>query len=163
MVIETPEEFTQRHGEYITLDSGVRLFADGASSQQDDGWGRLGSRREPPTDPIALLQLRRAFVSTKLNREVAAFNNFRNATLEQLDHARRFPAYCPPPSDRAEEQLKAGQARINDLQVELAGIDRELSQTPDAQAKREIEQRETEARQAYADRQQRVAAININQ
>lgn len=163
MVIETLDEFTARHGDYVVLENGTRLFANGATSRQDDDWGRLGSRREPPTDPIAKLRVRRVYVAAKLEREVKAFHAYRDSVLEQLEHAQKFPMSCPPPdSDRAERQLKAGRERITNLQTEIARIDRELSETPEAKALREREKREAEVRQECADRHRTIAAINVS-
>ena len=58
--IESLSDFTARHGQYVEIDFGVRLFADGAIAS-DGGREGLPTRREPPSDSIELLRLQRRF------------------------------------------------------------------------------------------------------
>ena len=161
MIVETFDEFCAKHGEYLDLSDGWRIFADGAAARYD-GFGRLTARREVPSDPIELLRVQRVFISTKLEREQSDFRGYRNAVREQANNAIRHPQACPPPRADAAAQLKRGQARCRALQQQLKVIDELLAQAPLAAARRQQGHEETERRKQLTAQLHEVEGLNAD-
>ena len=72
---ETFAEFAARHGECIEIGIGVKLFADGAMATEG-GLEGSPSRREPPSDPVEALRLRRRFEEARRRTEVESYFHF---------------------------------------------------------------------------------------
>ena len=141
MFVETFDEFSARHGEYLDVADGWRLFANGAAASND---GRLTSFREPPLDPVELLRVQRVFVVAKLERERYEWTRFYNDVSEQAGYALRFPDTAPPAPANAAEQLEAGKRRMKALEKQVEEIDEQLALSPEARLMRLNRQRDAE-------------------
>ena len=145
-MIETFEEFCERHGgEYVEVENWL-VFPDGASC--DDSFF---VRRDPPSDPTELLWTKRDFVGTKLKRAERDFRSFKHDALEHAQHALRNPN-IPPPVSEATQALQRLKGLVETHRAALAEINRQLNETPEAKRERE---REEFVRQ----RHQRIAAL----
>lgn len=154
-VIESYPEFCARHGHEHYQINGRLVFGDGASTDLSDML-----RAEPPTDHVARLKLRRQFLATKLDNEIAKFNAFKTDCLEHMRLAVSSDyvgSACPGPPANAAQQLEAGKQRIAALQKELNEIDGQLLATPEAAEKRARMEQERFRRQQV---HQQLNAIN---
>jgi len=105
------------------------LFANGAVS--DGVWNHC----PPPTDKRGCLLARRDYLRARLEREEKEFIEFRAECVQQIHLAARFSNLPPPPADAA-DQLRAGAARIQQLQTELAQVEADLVD-PEEQKRRQ--------------------------
>lgn len=152
----TITEFAAKHGTYEK--AGDRyLFEDGAVAigsyaRQSNAFTLI----EPPTDELELLKAKRDFIQARLNREVAAFNTFRNETIEQLNFHRANPLNIPAPPATAEDDLRRGAERIHAVQAQLDELELSLNKHDpqrirNAQLQEEISRRQQEISSRYQD------------
>jgi hypothetical protein len=167
MWIETHQEFTERHGEYVTNAAGWRIFRDGAILEVDPDFGlstlagRAPIRREPPADEFDRLRVERTFWKLKLDQEQTAYNRFHATIQDQAQNALEYPESCPPPRDDAEEQLARGRSRIAAYQAALQRIDALLDTSPDAVNRAAAKQREDADRQERQERLHRIQSLSL--
>jgi hypothetical protein len=135
-----------------TGESVVRtLFENGAVS-----FGPT-SHRDPPTDPIALLQARRAFYAAAEAVEVHDWERFRADCVEQSELHKRF-GNLPGINQRAVELLIAGSRRIAAYRQQLADIDARLADAPQQRVMSAEEQRLQAMRRQQKEEEDRLAA-----
>ena len=111
---ESFDEFKNR----MTVDhdfiGGRQLFRNGA---QSDGYVHI----EPPTDPVQLGKLKREFLTHRLNKATAEFNDMKTYISEQAAMRLRYSNAVPPRADSV-EILKRLQGRIFRLRESLQEI-----------------------------------------
>jgi hypothetical protein len=103
--IESPAEFTERHGRCVPLDNGYWLFHDGALIS-DDGV----DRHEPPDDPYQLALLIEEYHEELYNRAADEFDDLRDR-LKRAGEAAVAGNGSPPPT-RELERLKALRKKV---------------------------------------------------
>lgn len=119
----TFEDFCKRHGTecHLWREYGCHVFADGAWYTGD----LFKNMYEPPVDQPIRLQFQRGFVIAKLEFERDTRMRFEADCAMQARVARFNPSVAGPPAD-AVQQLEAGQQRIQQLEAQLAELDRQL-------------------------------------
>lgn len=153
IVIESYEEFSERHGG-SPMPVGARLvFPDGAMVHGDNG----DIRAEPPTDPHAVLLLQRAYYDKAARLAEQEFHGARSQFSQQASFAARYPGQVPNAPENAAEILEDLKAIAQRHREKLAEINVALSATPQAEAQRQREAREADYRNRAA---QTLAAIN---
>ena len=145
IVIDSYQEFADRHGGSPVQVENIFLFPDGASVNGDD----RDDRREPPADPTERLRARRDYVAAHLDRTIDNFQSLKAHCHEQASLAARYTNLPGPPVD-APKELRRLAALAEKYREELAEIDAQLAETPEAQRQRELDalRAEQNARQA---------------
>lgn len=159
--IESFSEFKARQGcECIALprEQGT-LFANGARATMDPFGRGLQSFMDPPTERWSLLQSKRVFVAEKLRQWSKALEQFHNQIQEQLNDARSAPMYCPAPNEQNLKNLATLRGAVRDLEQELAKLDSELWESPEAVLQRERRRREQEVQDQIAQQRQKFNSI----
>ncbi len=156
ILIESYEEFAQRHGnDAVDLEHRF-LFSDGSQCDM------LGDqRREPPDNPIALLRLQHLYWSTRAKQAEADFFKFRSRVSQQLSFAVDNPD-LPVPGDEAVEHLKRLRAEAQRLRGMLASVEARLGDTPYGQRRRLEVEHETARQSELAKRAADLAAISLD-
>jgi hypothetical protein len=146
IIVETYHEFAARHGGNQALVDGWLVFPSGARVRAEDG----DVREEPPEDPLALLQIKRAYEAAALEVAIEEFNKAKADFMEQAALSRAYRNVPPPPAD-APNFLKQVKALIKQRRKTLKALDEQLAKFPGPES--------LERQQAEADRQARVANL----
>lgn len=147
------DAFAAKHGTYEKAGNRY-LFEDGAVAVESSDRSTSYTLTDPPTDELELLKAKREFVQARLNREVAAFNDYRNETIEQLNFHRANPLNIPAPPATAEDDLRKGAERIQAVQQQLDELELSLNKHDpqrihNAQLQEEISRRQQEISSRY--------------
>jgi hypothetical protein len=138
------------------------LFVNGAKAVQTS----LGEWVfwDPPTDPIALLQARKAALQAFLQREISEWEKYRAHCYEQNELAKTYSNFSPV-DNRALRVLREGQQRIEMMRNMIAEIDKALDQTPNNQAvveqQRFMAEREAARRAGQAEASAAIRSLSI--
>jgi len=134
VVVETQEEFAERHGDAVYVRHRW-VYEDGA--QHD---GRLS--QEPPSDPNALLALRHEYFRAKADAAIKRFDHDRTCIQTQLQY---HASGCGPmPPARWEEHLEKLAKEIEQLEQQAAELREQL---PNFKARQAYAERRNEERQ----------------
>ena len=128
MPTENLQEFTKRQDCETFRVHNALIFENGAIVHADGG-----EMVEPPTEHLANLRARRKWCQTVLDWEEREFTRFQDDALMKISAGERRLAVCGPPFDAA-EQLTRGKQRIEKLRAQIAKIDKQLSDLPDAKS-----------------------------
>lgn len=147
------------HGAFVLSMDGTAYFEDGSVVHGKDSPG-LTTWREPPIDPIRLLEAKRYYLGLKLGKERRGFDQFKKDCSEQLKFNRQIPGMCPRPRADSAAQLRAGQKRIAALLEQIAAIDKELADTPEGQREKEVRQANAERNAEITRQHSEILGIN---
>ena len=126
---ESFSEFQNRMTSDHEFIGGRQLFRNGA---QSDGNVHI----DPPTDPVALGKLKREFLTHRLKRATAEFNDMKTYISEQAAMRLRYSNAMPPRADSV-EILKRLQGRIFRLRESL----QEIAEDPTTESQALIRER----------------------
>lgn len=179
IVIETYDEFVQRHGGHpLMVDSNHWLLSDGASVKRDF----LGQPIfvEPPEETLERLQARRQYHDLWLGRAEADFNQLKAALLGHLDQYHTPITWDWPQDGRygsapaANERYglpdgKAALKKLRSLILErrktIAAIDDSIDALPQTKARKRQEREQARRERQLADEQfaatQEIEAVEI--
>ena len=156
-VVESYAEFAERHGSRPVLVGSRFVFSSGAYVDREDS----NRRAEPSEDTFTRLALQRAYIVARLEKEEAAFFDFRESTARRLALAQEFPDSVRPPADNAVAQLEAGAKRIAGLREELEKVVAALDLTDEVVAGREVRRREGERQAALSAMERQIANVTL--
>jgi len=107
-----------------------------------------------------LLKAKRRYVEVKLGHEITDFKKFQAECQSMAQWAAQNSSCCPPPANAA-EQLEQGRKRIETLRKQLAEIDEELGETPEALEHRKSEETDRARRQNLNLRMREINNVTI--
>lgn len=142
IVIETREEFSERHGgeNYPLPNNGGRIFRDGAVI---DRWG-LG---EPPTEPAERQRAEYQFAEAKLKFLIRRYQSLHKTVGQDVEFAAKNMAVVPPDPEEF-ELLEKWAAEIAEARSER---DRLWAELPEARhAKRQRNDARQQGDEAHA-------------
>lgn len=156
VLIEDFEEFSAKHGgDPVRFQGNWWLFPDGASC--DDNFA---IRRQPPHDSAERIKLRREYVEAKLKLAERDFRDLKNEALEQAQLA-ITNSNLPAPPNGVPKELNRRKEIVQTLREQLAGIEEEYAQTPEAQRRRQREAELQERRTAIVGLMSEIETIEI--
>lgn len=156
ILIESYEEFAQRHGnDAIDLEHRF-LFSDGAQCDRNGD-----QRREPPDNRTALLRLQERYWQHRTKQAENDFLAFRGRINQQLSFAVNNPD-LPVPGDEAVEHLKRLRAEAQRLRAMLDSVESRLGETDYGKRRRELVEYETARQSELSKRAADVAAITLD-
>lgn len=145
IVVETRDEFVERHGGEPVELNGELLLPDGARIVPADN----NAKHEPPGDPYRRIRLQTFYWTRRVEIATNDFSEAQSAFRQQAKWAKAYPSSCLPPPPNAKEILRKLKGKVEHARQELAKVEKKFDATPQQQAKRRN-------RQLEAERQQRI-------
>ena len=155
VMVESFQEFITRHGGDCVTVRGWMLFPDGTTCNED-----FTIRRQSPSDPTELLNLRREYVQAKLKQADRDFRDLKNDALDQA-HTSMNNRGLPPPGRGVPNELTRRKGIVEQLREQLASIEAEYAQTPEAQRQRRRDAEELARQTTIASLAAEIQAIEI--
>jgi len=156
IIVESYEEFVARHGSNPVSLGSELLFPDGAAVSIENA----DIRQEPPTDPQRLLTAKRMYHVQALRNAELHFHEAREQFSQQAQWAARY-ANLPGPPTNAPQILQQLKAAVEKQREALAAIDEQLSNTPQAIHRREMEAIRERQQAASASLLHKINAIQL--
>lgn len=127
MSMKMVEQLSQQHGRFAQYDFAF-FFEDGFAVKFSSNRGDYFQQYEVPTDELERAKARLQFFQCSLRNEEEEFTRYKQDCLNQVAMHNNYPKTCPSPHPGVVEQLKVGQAKVEEWRTAVAELEAEIAE-----------------------------------